>query len=62
MLHHHGGSACRYLSALGQPETLPDFKAKMEGVVLDVAAIKAAIRQDKDKEVQQRAAGSRIKA
>lgn len=53
----------RYLKAMGQAETLPDFKAKMEGVLLDEAVIKAAIQQDKAKEAQQRAAAqTRAKA
>ncbi len=41
---------------------MPDFKAKMEGVLLDEAVIKAAIQQDKAKEAQQRAAAQRAKA
>jgi polygalacturonase len=52
----------RYLKATGQSETLPDFKAKMDGVLLDEAVIKAAIQQDKAKESQQRASAQRSKA
>jgi hypothetical protein len=43
-------------------ETLPDFKSKMDGVLLDEAVIKAAIQQDKAKEAQQRAAAQRGRA
>lgn len=47
----------RYLTAMTQPETLAAFKERMEGAELDEAAIKAAIQQDKAREVQQRATG-----
>lgn len=48
----------RYLKAVDQSETLPDFKSRMDGVLLDEAVIKAAIQQDKAKEAKQRAAGA----
>lgn len=52
----------RFLSAVGQSEALPAFKARMqEGVQLDEAAIKAAVAADKAKEAQQRAAASKAK-
>jgi hypothetical protein len=47
---------------VGQPEWLPDFKARMQDVLLDESVIKAAIQQDKAKEAQQRAAAQRGKA